>query len=295
MKDNQLVLKEIDFNDLDEHSKVKYYDGDVAIIDDIRNLKDLAPLYAKMNFITFCTAGRIQFNINDRQIQLAEGEVLFSAPYVILDNYLISPDFECKILCLSDDIIHAMLNDQIYIWNLMVYNRHTNVIMLPDEDKTQFLHYYELIKFKMQHQSVHNNTIAMQAIIQGLLFDVLSLLDQNMDEEATRNTHGQALFNSFLKMLTSCEIKHHPVDYYAERLNITPKYLTMLCTKYSSKPASEWITQYTKEDIRQALCHTTLSIKEICVQLGFSNVSFFGSYVRRNFGVSPTMLRMQKG
>lgn len=42
MKDNQLVLKEIDFNDLDEHSKVKYYDGDVAIIDDIRNLKDLA-------------------------------------------------------------------------------------------------------------------------------------------------------------------------------------------------------------------------------------------------------------
>ena len=91
------------------------------------------------------------------------------------------------------------------------------------------------------------------------------------------------------------EIKHRTVDYYADRLHITPKYLTMLCTKYSGKSASEWITQYTKEDIRQALCHTTLSIKEVCARLGFSNVSFFGSYVRRNFGMSPSKLRGEKG
>lgn len=295
MKNNRLVLKEIDFNDLDKHSVVKYYDGDVAIIDDIRNLKNLAPLYAKMNFITICTKGRIQFNINDQQIQLREGEVLFSAPYVILDNYLISTDFECKILCLSDDIIHAMLNDQIYVWNLTVYDRHTNVIMLPEEDKVQFMHYYELIKFKMQHQSRQHNNVSMQAIIKGMLFDVLSLLGRNLPDEERKKTHGQALFNTFLKILTETDTKYRPVDYYAERLNITPKYLTMLCTRYSSKSASEWITQYTKEDIRQALCHTTLSIKEISSQLGFCNVSFFGSYVRRNFGLSPSKLRQMQG
>lgn len=295
MKNNQLVLKEVDLNDLNGNAVVNYYDGDVVIINDFHHLKAEAPLYAKMNFITICTKGRIQFNLNDRQIQLTEGDVLISAPHVILDNYLVSTDFDCKILCLSDDIIHEMLNDQIYLWNLSVYSRHTCIIKLPEEDKAQFVHYYELIRYKIQHHSGPNATITMQCIIQGMLLDLLGLLDNKADEEELKRTHGQALFNNFLKILTSNEIKHRTVDYYADRLHITPKYLTMLCTKYSGKSASEWITQYTKEDIRQALCHTTLSIKEVCARLGFSNVSFFGSYVRRNFGMSPSKLRGEKG
>jgi AraC-like DNA-binding protein len=69
----------------------------------------------------------------------------------------------------------------------------------------------------------------------------------------------------------------------------------MLCTQYSGKSASAWITQYTKEDIRHLLCHTTMSVKEIAFKLGFPNLSFFGSSVRRNFGMSPLKLRAQKG
>lgn len=177
---------------------VDYYDGNIAIIDNISDLTNVAPLYAKINFIVICTKGRIQFDINDTPLILKEAQILLSAPYVILDNYLFSSDFECKILCLSDDVIHAMLGE---------------------------------------------------------------------------------------------DVKHRPVDEYASELNITPKYLTMLCTRVSGRPASEWIAQYTKEDIRYCLFHTDLSVKEIAAKLGFPNISFFGSYVRRQFGMSPTQLR----
>lgn len=298
MKNNQLVLKEIDLDDLNKDSElVKYYDGDVAIIDDIRDLKSLAPIYAKMNFLTICVNGRIQFDINDRQVRLGKDEIMLSASSVILDNYLLSPDFECKMLCLSDDIIHAMLGDQIYLWNMSVYNHHTCIKKLPEEDREQFVHYYELIKFKMQHRANPNSNNSMQSIIQAMLLDVVGLLSSWTQEARieVKKTHGKAVFNDFLQILNDTEVKHHPVDYYARQLNITPKYLTMLCTKYSGKPASEWITQYTKEDIRHALCYTTLSIKEISQSLGFVNASFFGSYVRRNFGMSPSRLRAQKG
>ena len=233
MENNQLVLKELNMEDLNNGNQlVKYYDGDVAIVDDIHDLKDVAPLYAKMNFIIICTNGRIQFEINDKQLRLEKEEILLSAPYVILDNYMFSPDFECKILCLSDDIIHAMLGDMVNRWNVSIYSRKTNIITLPQEDREQFVYYYELIKFKMQHQDRPNNTLTMQAVIQAMLYDVIGLLDEQtlMDPE-DEESHGNVVFHNFLRLITSNDVKHRPVEYYAEQLNITPKYLTMLCLK----------------------------------------------------------------
>lgn len=295
MKNNKLELREVDLNTLNSgNTKVDYYDGDIAIVDNISDLTNVAPLYAKMNFITLCCKGRIQFNINDTPLMLNEQQILLSAPYVILDNYLFSPDFECKIVCLSDDIIHAMLGDKVSDWNISVHNQRTNILSLPQEDQEQFVYYYELIKFKMNHQDRRNNTIAMQAIIQAMLFDVLGLLDQSkLRDKNDAPSHGKTLFNEFLHLLSSKETKHQPVDNYASELNITPKYLTMLCSKYSGRPASDWIVQYTKEDIRYNLLHTDLSVKEISAKLGFPNISFFGSYVRRHFGMSPTQFRRQ--
>lgn len=295
MKSNQFELKELELDDLKNKDHiVDYYDGNIAIIDNISDLTNVAPLYAKMNFIVICTKGRIQFDINDTPLILKEAQILLSAPYVILDNYLFSSDFECKILCLSDDVIHAMLGDHVNAWNISVHYQRTNVIQLPREDQEQFVYYYELIKFKMQHQERRYGPLVMQAIVKALLVDILSLIESKDSDATTGPSHGNKIFNDFLRLLASKDIKHRPVDEYASELNITPKYLTMLCTKVSGRPASEWIAQYTKEDIRYCLVHTDLSVKEIAAKLGFPNISFFGSYVRRQFGLSPTQLRSQE-
>lgn len=295
MEDNNFKLKEVNLETLNNgDSVIDYYDGDVAFIDNISNLVNVAPIYAKMNFIVLCTKGSIQFNINDTPLVLTEHQMLLSAPCVLLDKYLFSPDFMCCILCFSDDIIHAMLGDRVNTWNLMVHSQRTNVIQLPEEDQKQVIYYYELIKFKIEHSHRENSKFILQTIIQAMLFDMLTLIDNagNTTDDGLA-THGKTLFDEFLKLLASKTVKHQPVETYASELNITPKYLTMLCTKYSGRPASSWIAQYTKEDIRYNLLHTRLSIKEICVRLGFPNISFFGSYVRRLFGVSPTQIRKQ--
>ena len=135
MMNSKPMLNKLNIENLNNpDSLVDYFDGDVAIIDNISNLVNVAPIYAKMNFVILCNKGRIQFNINDTPLMLSEQQILLSAPNVILDNYLFSPDFECTILCLSDDIIHAMLGDQVNTWNIMVHNQLTNIIDLPYED-----------------------------------------------------------------------------------------------------------------------------------------------------------------
>ena len=81
------------------------------------------------------------------------------------------------------------------------------------------------------------------------------------------------------------------VEWYADKLCISPKYLSDVCRKCSGRPASEWIKDYVMFDIRSQLKNSTKSIKEISNRLGFSSLTFFGKCIRRWFGQSPTELR----
>ena len=57
----------------------------------------------------------------------------------------------------------------------------------------------------------------------------------------------------------------------------------------------QWVREYTEADIRYYLLNTDRSITEICDDLGFPNLSFFGKYCRRAFGMSPTDFRRKMG
>ena len=72
------------------------------------------------------------------------------------------------------------------------------------------------------------------------------------------------------------------------------KYLSVVCKQMSDRTASSWIEEYLNEDIRFHLRNTTKPIKEICKILNFPNLSFFGKYVKGQFGCTPTEYRKQK-
>lgn len=75
------------------------------------------------------------------------------------------------------------------------------------------------------------------------------------------------------------------------QLAVTPKYLNVVCKQYSNQTALKWMEHYLLEDVRYYLRNTNLTIKEVSNLLGFPNVSFFGSYVKKHFGVSPVNVR----
>jgi len=292
MNAKKLIIQEVDIEQLNQGNPiVDYSDGDIVIIDNVSDLIEISPLYAKMNFIILCSKGKIQFDINDSKIMLYQDEMLLSASNVILDNYMISVDFECKILCLSDRIMKGLLRSELDKWNLMIYIRKRNVVKLPTESKEQFRLYYSLIKYKMEHPH-DGQSLIMQSIVRAMLLDVCQLLESSAStQDDHKISRGRVLFNRFLDILSHDHVKRHPVSNYALDLCVTPKYLSMICSKYSGKSASEWIVEYTMEDIRYYLFHTDFSIKEISNKLGFVNLSLFGTFVRKHFGESPTKLR----
>ena len=271
---------------------VDYNDGDVAFFDKVKNLSQVNPLKPMTNMISLCTKGSLTVEMNGKPLAVSAGDVLFCPPNMRMDNFLFSEDFECKVLCLSNHIIQRLLRDKIDVWNQAVFVDQINLIHMSEICKEEFSSYYALLISKIHNRdtTVHNEIL--QAIIRALLLELCLILDQMIKPAPeVKVSQGKLIFNKFLNMLTNNEVKRQPIKDYANILAITPKYLTMLCLKYSNKTASDWIVLYTVEDIRFYLKNTTLSIKEISAILGFANMSHFGSYVRKHLGVSPSVIR----
>lgn len=273
---------------------IDYSDGDITILDHVTNIIGLFPIKPKKNLFAMCNSGYLTIRVGDKTSTIQANDILFCPPSVCIDLCDKSPDFECKVLTLSDHAIQGLLHDKIEIWHRALYINQTNVVSMSEVCKEEFSFYYGLIYSKIQKHKIVPYEI-LQAIIRALLLEfcqVISTIQVLTDE--TKTTQGKLLFNRFLKLITTNEIKRRPIGYYASELAITPKYLTMLCLRYSNKTASDWIVQYTLEDIRFYLRNSNFSIKEISVKLGFANMSHFGSYVRKHLGTSPSEFRHDK-
>ena len=271
---------------------VDYNDGDVTIFDHVKDMSRVCPLKPMTNMIAMCTSGGVTMDINGKQTEFNAGDVLFSPPNVRMENFRFTEDFECKLLCLSNHIIQGLLRDKIDIWNHAVYINQSNHIHMSDICKEEFNSYYALLISKIHNRDTVAHHEILQAIIRALLLELCLILEQTAKPaHELKVSQGKLVFNKFLNLISNNEVKRRPINYYAGQLAITPKYLTMLCLKYSNKTASDWIVMYTVEDIRFYLKNTSLSIKEISAILGFANMSHFGSYVRKHLGVSPSEMR----
>jgi len=276
-------------------SVIDYNNEDILLIDNVNAIDSLYPLKPKTTLIAMCTQGSQQFTANGRNMEVNVGDVLISMPNMNVESGNRSSDFECKALCLSDNAVQRLLQERISVWHHAVYVGQLNIIHMSDACKEEFAFYYALIRSKLAGKQQDTSYEILHSLLRALLLELCAGLERNNGKQKEEKmSQGKVLFNRFLSLISSSVVKRQPILYYAGKLAITPKYLTMLCLKYSNKTASDWVAQYTIEDIRFYLKSTDLSIKEIAAKLGFSNMSHFGSYVRKHLGMSPSEFRYSK-
>ncbi len=83
------------------------------------------------------------------------------------------------------------------------------------------------------------------------------------------------------------------VNYLAERLNISPGYLTDVLKQESGKTALEHIHIYLISEAKNRLMGDDQSISEIAYALGFENLSYFSRLFKKEVGISPNMFKKQ--
>lgn len=99
------------------------------------------------------------------------------------------------------------------------------------------------------------------------------------------------LFNRLMMLLERDYKISRDVNYYAEKMNISSKYLTNIVSQVTGHTPKTIIDQYVILQLKMHLKRTTQSIKEMAWEFHFADVSFFCRYFKKHTGLTPQQIR----
>ena len=107
-------------------------------------------------------------------------------------------------------------------------------------------------------------------------------------------SRSEELAGKFLALVELHSHEHHHIDWYADELCLTPKYVANTVKRITGRTAGNCINETLVRQAELLLRTTTLSIQQIADRLGFCNQSHFGTFFRRYNGMSPRAYKERK-
>lgn len=270
-----------------------FVDGQISFIENIHEFDQRVPIQLDMFIVSLCLRGTGNVNIDGHTYEIHPNDLLVCHPNIILEKSSISLDFECRTICCSREYIQqlSIIDSESNTWDTLMFLERSPVLALTPEEASCFCQYYDLIHQKASGTPRRHHRELVGALMLAFLYDFYDSLDRFRSLRPQTFSASEKMFRDFLNLLSNTKPRVRSVSYYADKLYITPKYLSSVCKTVSGHTASALINHYMVRDIVFLLKNPSKSIKEICCELDFPNLSFFGRYVRKHLGMSPKQWR----
>lgn len=136
------------------------------------------------------------------------------------------------------------------------------------------------------------STTAIANIIQNLFIEMYEKQKMNISNlEKLPSKRKREAFEKFITLLRSNCGEHRDVAYYAEQLNITPRYLSYIVNLFSGENVKALIDRHCMQEIQRRLLTTSDTVQEIAIEMRFPDQSFLSRYFKKFKGISPSEFR----
>jgi AraC family transcriptional activator of pobA len=99
--------------------------------------------------------------------------------------------------------------------------------------------------------------------------------------------HAKPVLSGYVSLVDTYFKEQRYVAFYAEKLNITPNYLNILCKKYFYDSATSVIHNRVVLEAKRLLLTSSKTIKEIAYELGFYDLAYFSKFFKSHTGIAP--------
>ena len=259
----------------------------------IDNLVAVAP-YAytfklNMTVVVVCTKGNAKGSLNRKPYVSHASSITVARPGEILQYEHVSEDFSGFIVIISRQFANSLPTNMQELLSLRLAFVNNPCLPLNGTELKTALEYYGLLK---KVQEVEDLSIRRKIVKHLTLAFYYTMTYQSQIFSGNMQQSKQnVLLDRFIKLVQENFREHRNVRFYADRLCITPKYLSKVIKDNSGMSAGEWIDNYVAMEAKALLKSANMTVKQIIDELNFSSQSFFGRYFKRIVGVSPKEYR----
>lgn len=247
--------------------------------------------------IGVCTEGETTFTSNLKEYRLKKDSLFIFEPKHILQVQS-NNSFKVHVLVITPDFLRRINIDTKHMMPLFLQFGSRPCMELTHKECTSLRSFISMVEQELEGPESDFAIEIVGGLIAATIYKVGDILTHYIEEhpEVENPMHNRAeeYFKQFTELLGEHYIRERSVGFYARQLCITPKYLTTLIKRISGKSVSEWIDSYVILEAKTLLKYSNMSVQEIAYYLNFPNQSFFGSYFKRNTGMSPSQYKAKQ-
>lgn len=241
--------------------------------------------------------GDMRGEVDSMEVHLTPKSLfVFGNANVVHFNWDPDEEIEVDILFISPQFIQDLNFDLSAINLHALVDRKPDPVFapIPPHDQEKLDHLMSLLYLNATYDT--EITFAKQTarcLTQAVFYELLSLNEKrlhslNPEASAAPQNRQAAYVLEFMNLLRLHHAQHRSITFYADKLFISPKYLSHLIKEATGKSASEIIGKMIIQEAKNLLRYSNKNIKQIAYELNFSTQSSFGKYFKHITGLSPT-------
>lgn len=243
------------------------------------------------------TEGETSLTSNLQEFRLKKDSLFIFSPKHILQVQS-NNRFKAHLIVIAPDFLKRINIDTKRMMPLFLQFGSLPSMELTHAESQSLRSFISMVEQELKGSETDFSSEIIGGLIATTIYKVGDILTHYLTEhpEVDSPIHNRAeeYFRQFTELLGEHYKHERSVGFYARQLCITPKYLTTLIKRISGKSVSEWIDNYVILEAKTLLKYSNMSVQEIAYYLNFPNQSFFGSYFKRNAGMSPSQYKAKK-
>lgn len=246
------------------------------------------PVKLSFTVVIIVFSGSMHYRINLEELWAYSNDLITVQKGAIGEFLHSSPDLQVAVIAFSNELFH--MNDHLEVAMKMQQMLYENPVKhLSAESLKEIRMVYELMKKKIIENDNPFRKEILQGYVRALMYTILHKLLETLQQVPVyiQNNRQHEIYMQFIREVQRNYQKERSVAYYADRLCITPKYLSQTVQKASGRLAGEWISEYVILEAKALIKSHCYTIQQISEMLHFPNPSFFGRYFKKKVGCTP--------
>lgn len=275
--------------------------GDDLMIADVKYDRALTLFKYPFRFdgyiIIFCISGRIQLEVNLDSFTVGANSLVLNVPGNIIRVSGVETDardMQFVVFAMSKAFMSGVQFDFNRLFNDSMALLDNPCITLNRNERHLCREYLDLAS-ALFASDIENKKGAIGALISSISYVLGSIWTSKLSE-AQHKPHAPSakaknVYDHFLRLVTDYHTSERNMKFYADKLCLTPKYLSKLVKTVSGRSAPDWIDAFVVLEAKNLLKYSDLSIKEIVGKLNFPNQSVFYKFFKSHTGKTPSQYR----
>ena len=238
-----------------------------------------------------CTAGEGSFVFNEKCYHIAKNDLVVIPFPNRAKNLAAATGMEVEWFAADYKFLQSLLPSNNYSIGGSVSLNQNPVIKLNDRQAAILLADFHRLRDRMADRDLLFYRELMGSLCLTMMYDIFEPHAQR-DPTSTHSDRTAYIVKQFLALLdTGISCTEREVRYYAERLNVSPKYLSATVKRVTGHSVSSFINRATVPILKKKLNDERLSLTQIADQMNFNTLSYFSRYCQKHLGQSPSDYR----